>query len=318
MMFRRPPALANWLLDRFGNTRQNPALAGDLLEEFRNGRSAAWYWRQSLRVIANGIASNVVERRPYLLSLSAAYAIQLVVALVLCRMHAPPPIKAALWIKVGVYVLLQVTFAGCERFVNRLVVGESSPDMKGIYCASGSGTPRSTILSLAAFHSFYAGLASYCICALVLLPRISVADLLSLEMTWFVLWIITPALAPLSATTIAFETVEEAQTPRAIPESEPRLPVILSGGRVIVLEPQSFAQTVFASADQELITVVFGQSRDLELLRRSVWLGACRGSAKGFTLVELADMIDETAGNKPIRPEGFRQRLRLGFRGDPA
>jgi hypothetical protein len=39
---RRPPALADWLLDRSGFARQNPPLAGNLLEEFRSGRSAAW------------------------------------------------------------------------------------------------------------------------------------------------------------------------------------------------------------------------------------------------------------------------------------
>jgi hypothetical protein len=43
MSIRKPPRLANWLLDHSGVARQNPPLAGDLLEEFRSGRSAAWF-----------------------------------------------------------------------------------------------------------------------------------------------------------------------------------------------------------------------------------------------------------------------------------
>src|SRR5580700_894882 len=55
---RKPPRLSNWLLNHFGVGRQNPPLAGDLLEEFRSGRSAAWFWRQTLVVILTGLARN--------------------------------------------------------------------------------------------------------------------------------------------------------------------------------------------------------------------------------------------------------------------
>jgi hypothetical protein len=325
MIFRRPPALANWLLDRFGTTRQNAALAGDLLEEFRNGRSAAWYWRQSLRAIATGIAHDGIARRPYLLALGAAYAVQLAITLMLWWKHAPPPIHATGWIKFGVWLLAQLIFPVSTGLVNRFVVGDSTPDMKRMYCTAESGTPRFTVLGLAAFQSFYLGLSFYGLCALIF-PRFSLTGLIGLEMTWFVLWILTPALAPLSAPSTAVETEKEDPSSLAIPDSEPNLPVVLSGDRTVILEPHSLAQSVFAAADQELIAVVFARGRSLELLRRAVWLGVCRSRSirertEAFSLAELAALIDETATgscDKPSQPEGFRQRLRLGFRGDPA
>ena len=47
---RRPPALANWLLARFGSV--DDALVGDLYQEWSSGRSSAWFWHQTLSAIA--------------------------------------------------------------------------------------------------------------------------------------------------------------------------------------------------------------------------------------------------------------------------
>jgi hypothetical protein len=44
MTARRPPALAQWLLEWIAPC--NEGLQGDLEEEFAHGRSSAWYWRQ--------------------------------------------------------------------------------------------------------------------------------------------------------------------------------------------------------------------------------------------------------------------------------
>jgi hypothetical protein len=48
MTERKPPSLAAWLLEWLGVSDANEPLVGDLTEEFQNGRSAAWYWRQTL------------------------------------------------------------------------------------------------------------------------------------------------------------------------------------------------------------------------------------------------------------------------------
>ena len=330
MIFRRPPALANWLLDRLGYTRRNAALAGDLLEEFRGGRSAAWYWRQTLVVVANGIASSGRELRPYLLALGAAYAAQFTVALALWSESFPPALHVSGWTKFGVWLLLQFGAGGYGVLVNRLVVGKFSPNLKRMYCAVERPAPRSMIVALAAHESFSFGLGSYCLCAL-LFPRFSFSALVGLEMTWFVLWVFGPALFGPSAPPPA-KTVEGEQPWLAIPQSEPVLTVTLPGGRAIVLERQSLAQSVIAAGDRDLMRVVFGRRRSLELLRRAIWLGGYRshshiqGKAESFTLAELAALIDETAHTKSVteafhgtnRRLSVRLRLKLWFCGDSA
>ena len=47
---RTPPLLARVLLDRLAS--DNEPLRGDLDEEFASGRSRAWYWQQTLSLIA--------------------------------------------------------------------------------------------------------------------------------------------------------------------------------------------------------------------------------------------------------------------------
>jgi hypothetical protein len=44
--------LATWMLEHLAFGSDNEALSGDLLEELQLGRSALWYWRQVLAVIA--------------------------------------------------------------------------------------------------------------------------------------------------------------------------------------------------------------------------------------------------------------------------
>ncbi|MBZ5577698.1 MAG: hypothetical protein LAP40_14145 [Acidobacteriia bacterium] len=331
MMFRRPPALADWLLHRLGDTQRNAALAGDLLEEFRAGRSAAWYWRQTLVVIAHAIAGNVRELRPYLLAIGAAYAAQFVVTMTLWSKNFPPALHASGWMKFGVWLLFQFGYAACWGLVNRQVVGRHSPNLKQMFCAVEHPTPRSTIMTLAACDSFSLGLANYCLCALIF-TRFSLLGLLSTETAWFVLWIFAPALVPPSEAPVDDARGKDEEPWLAIPQSEPAVTVSLASGKTIVLERQSLAQSVFAAADRRLIDVVFGPQRSLELLRRAIWLGGSRsrsyiqGRAESFSLAELTALIDETARAKsiveachpPNRREGLRARLKRGFRGDPA
>ena len=55
-MICRPPRFARWLLLHLAPE----ALAGDLTEEFKGGRSAAWYWRQTMSAVGHVIATDVV------------------------------------------------------------------------------------------------------------------------------------------------------------------------------------------------------------------------------------------------------------------
>lgn len=62
-----PPPIATWLLRHCAPGPRNEALAGDLLEEFRSGRSATWYWRQTLTAIAAACLREVASRAGMLL-----------------------------------------------------------------------------------------------------------------------------------------------------------------------------------------------------------------------------------------------------------
>lgn len=90
MKMRNPPRLATWLLNRFGFGHQNPPLAGDILEEFRCGRSAAWYWRQTLVVIFTGLVQNARLFRRLLIANIIGWAAGTAVTFALWRSHHPP------------------------------------------------------------------------------------------------------------------------------------------------------------------------------------------------------------------------------------
>ena len=57
-----PPRLATWLLGWLEDTCS--PLVGDLHEEWRNGRSAGWFWRQTMSVLSGRAAKYVAEHRP--------------------------------------------------------------------------------------------------------------------------------------------------------------------------------------------------------------------------------------------------------------
>lgn len=62
-MNRAAPAVAIRLLERFGPADE--ALVGDLQEEFAGGRSASWFWRQTLVAIVMTTASDL-RAHPFL------------------------------------------------------------------------------------------------------------------------------------------------------------------------------------------------------------------------------------------------------------
>ncbi len=48
MTIRKVPALPTWLLNRFVSRNRMEALLGDLFVEYQTGRTAGWYWRETL------------------------------------------------------------------------------------------------------------------------------------------------------------------------------------------------------------------------------------------------------------------------------
>ena len=57
-----PPRLATWLLGWLEDTCS--PLVGDLYEEWQDGRSARWFWRQTMSVLSGRAARYVAEHRP--------------------------------------------------------------------------------------------------------------------------------------------------------------------------------------------------------------------------------------------------------------
>jgi hypothetical protein len=58
-MKNRPPRLALWLLERFGESTVNPALVGDLNEQFQQHGSSFQYWRQTLAALLWGMLEDL-------------------------------------------------------------------------------------------------------------------------------------------------------------------------------------------------------------------------------------------------------------------
>jgi hypothetical protein len=321
-------------LDRLEYTRQNTALTGDLLEEFRNGRSAGWYWRQTFAVIANGFPRHVAALAPYLLAVSAGYAVQFPVSYALWSLRFPRLVTASGWGKGALWILMQVAGWFGSAAPMKWTLGQWNVRLRPMFRAVGSDRQkRTTILALACYDSFWLGLWSYCLSAVVFW-RFSQTEFLRFESIWFVLWVFTPAVLPALATpaTRPSERVEDRDPWLALPQREPMITVALPDGRAILLERDRLAESIFKAADPELIRVAFGRGKSLDLLRRAIWLGGYRsrshiqGRAETFSPEELAALIDETAHVKSVieacyltnRREGFRQRLKIWFCGDSA
>lgn len=108
MSSRKPPWPAVWLLSRFRLLARNEALAGDLIEEFHSGRTAGWFWRQTLSAIRAEIGR--AARSTNVQALFLAYGITvppiLGFLLIYGRVHIQPSPTAVL----GVLTFLATLF----------------------------------------------------------------------------------------------------------------------------------------------------------------------------------------------------------------
>lgn len=59
MIKRVPPALATWLLERFGPHYHAESMAGDLVEQYQQGRGRLWFCRQVATAIWVGRARHM-------------------------------------------------------------------------------------------------------------------------------------------------------------------------------------------------------------------------------------------------------------------
>jgi hypothetical protein len=160
---RKPPRLANWLLDRFGLARQNPPLAGDLLEEFRSGRSTAWFWRQTLVVILTGLVQNARQfKRPFIAGI-IGWAIQAGVDFGLWRFHLPAQLHGkagtTAWFLTAIAAFLLVAFASVLLRRRRRLRAAAE-----VHETAERGR---TLLWMLACGSFCACLTAYCLFALL-------------------------------------------------------------------------------------------------------------------------------------------------------
>jgi hypothetical protein len=270
---RRPPRLAIWLLDRLGHSRQNAALAGDLLEEFQHGRSAGWFWRQCLSIVAQGSARHIADARLYLAAVGAGLAAEFAVTWTLWRgnilhtVHGLPAIIAGSSIALCLCLL---------PVAKRLVMGDGSADLRLLLVTSGAGVAeRRKAVKWVSFETFSYYLLSCCIVALFY-RRFSSSEFLLMQAVWLCLSSL-PAAAWALRRHAATAAAAQESTSRILPwpSSDLRLPLKFGDGTIAV-EPATVAESVFRSADPTLIEALFSHAAPLEAVRRAVLLGSAK------------------------------------------
>jgi hypothetical protein len=180
---RKPPAPANGLLWALGYARENPAVVGDLLEEFRDGRSAAWYWRQTLLLLSSGVATNIVQLRAYWMALVMGFLAQFLLAVMWWYRPDHFLLPIAILQLAGVIWLFRVRWRRGNAYFDRLKRITTST-------WSRSRTGALVLVSVDTFTSYL----SYLILGYLFLPHVSRSHLLELNFCWFGLCTLAPAL----------------------------------------------------------------------------------------------------------------------------
>lgn len=184
---RKPPALATWLLKRSGIANRNIPLDGDLLEEFQTGRSAAWYWRQTLMAIATGMCRDVWMARGYFGAFSIGYAAQVCVAFVLRRNSWPTDLHGIAYTILGAVMAIFFVGAISLRLWARRDAKASARDLLKV-----ESSVEFVLFATVAFGCY---LTMHCLVAL--LWRQSFREWVLTELIWF-LGFVVPDLARLS------------------------------------------------------------------------------------------------------------------------
>jgi hypothetical protein len=182
MNFRRPPALATWLLDRLGLAEQNPPLAGDLLEAFQQGRSRAWYWRQTLMAIAIGCGRNLRTSPRFLVPLCSGFAAQTAVVVALRRSGLPPH-------GIGWAVAMSLLFAAfviANALMNVHFIGRASVNLRRLLVRDDlQKRDRVMVSRMVAADTFIHYLILYCILACLRQPSLS--ELAYMQAIWLLI-----------------------------------------------------------------------------------------------------------------------------------
>jgi hypothetical protein len=280
MIVRNPPRFADWLLDHLGYTGGNPALAGDLLEEFRNGRSRAWYWRQTLMVIAHGIHRNAAASRTYLAATLAGFAVQVLLALAFWSRQFPPRLHGLGWILVVIvaYIAAQVFWAEAK---DRLF-GE--PNLRLLLATAGSPHRRLATILVSCETCFvylfcYSFVAMFC-------SSLPLDDLASQECVWLAIAALTPLVSvPRPRPPKPAEPAAPAAQPSVFEPhwnwlcDPPQVTLLLDDGRAIPLRHDCAVESLFVSGDALLAVFLLRRAPTRESLRRAIWLAGARNHA---------------------------------------
>lgn len=130
MKRRNPPALAVWLLNRLGVSARNEPLTGDLLEEFRSGRTASWYWRQTLMAILTALVQRVSELRLELKVLIIGWGAQAGVLLVLRWCRVPFELLSIGLLTAAAIAIMLVCYASMEISARALIERDDLNEME--------------------------------------------------------------------------------------------------------------------------------------------------------------------------------------------